>query len=183
MNRLKKFFVVIATIILISTSASFLKADAKNASYMRLVDKNHQRYEYNGDITFGYPKYDKKRNQTNWEVYWGGMVGFFEKQNTKGYYSCESGSGTVGPALKLPIKKNLTWKVGKEQRKIISTKIKVKTEYKIFKNAVKVQVGKSSEKHYQYFVPNYGMVKETQKGRTGLELKSIAAGYDNVTSK
>lgn len=179
MNRIKKIIVFIATIILVLSSASFLKADAKNANYMKMFDKKHTAYHYSDGTSMQNPTHNKKKNQTNWIYFQNGIGDLFEKQTSKGYFINNFSS----PVLKLPVKKNLTWKVGKEQRKILSTKTKVKTKYKTFENAVKVQVGKTSKKYYEYIVPNYGIVKESQKGKTIRELQSITDRYGNETSK
>lgn len=180
MNRLKKILIFIATIILVMSSTSFLKVDAKTASYMMLFDKEHQAYNYTDGTSKRNPTHNKKLNRTSWIYYQNGIGGYTERQTSKGYYIND------GLALKFPIKKNLSWKIGKkEQRKIISTKTKVKTKYKTFKNAVKVdvrvKVGKSTEKSYEYFVPNYGIVKVTANGTVFGELESITDSYGKET--
>lgn len=180
LKKVKRLFISIASFVLALSIISITKVDAKNANYMRVVDKKHQRYDYhlknNELITYAYPSYSKKNKLRNWQTFWNGIGDAFEKQNSKGYFASDTTYWEItfdAPVLKFPVKKNLTWKVGKEQRKILKTKTSVKTKYKTFKNAVKVQVGNSSAKHYQYFVPKFGMVKETKKGKSIFELVNV----------
>ena len=161
-----------AAVVLVFSSISY-NADAKNANFMRTIAKKQQvEYDYTMK-SLHFPHYNKKNNQTNWEIWLNGFGALTEKQTSKGYYDTDATNYVNAPALKLPVKKNSTWKVGKEQRKIVATKTTVKTKYKVFKNAVKVQIGKSSAKHYQYFAPKYGEVKETKKGKVAEELVKI----------
>ncbi|MFE6166445.1 hypothetical protein ACFVP8_01075 [Viridibacillus arvi] len=96
----------------------------------------------------------------------------YEKQTATGYYEWQT---TKSNLLALPVKKNKQWTTTnsyeeKEIRKIVSTKTNAKTPYKTFTNAVKVQIGKVSAKHYDYFVAGYGKVLETKNGKIKYQL-------------
>ncbi|MFF3100942.1 hypothetical protein [Viridibacillus arvi] len=96
----------------------------------------------------------------------------YEKQTATGYYEWQT---TKSNLLALPVKKNKQWTTTnsyeeKETRKIVSTKTNAKTPYKTFTNAVKVQIGKASAKHYDYFVAGYGKVLETKNGKIKYQL-------------
>ncbi|QOV10436.1 hypothetical protein [Viridibacillus arvi] len=96
----------------------------------------------------------------------------YEKQTATGYYEWQTIKSKL---LALPVKKNKQWTTTNsydenEIRKIISTKTNAKTPYKTFTNAVKVQIGKASAKHYDYFVGGYGKVLETKNGKIKYQL-------------
>lgn len=182
MRRFRVFGVVI-TVILICSLISSLNVNAKTPNFKRIADKNHQEYEYSVRVVGKKKKseriYMTKPRKCEFGLCWNLLIpngiGFTsEKQTSKGYFDAFiTDSNMDDIALKFPIKKNLSWKGVGERRKIISTKTNVKTKYKTFKNAVKVQIGKKAKKRYQYFVPNYGMVKETEKGKVNLQLARV----------
>lgn len=59
----------------------------------------------------------KKNKLRNWQAYRNGIGDAFEKQNPIGYFASDTTYWEVAfdaPVLKRPVKKNLTWTVGKE---------------------------------------------------------------------
>ncbi|RIJ69384.1 hypothetical protein [Rummeliibacillus sp. POC4] len=167
MKKFRKVLALLTAFILVISVMSSLNAHAKTSSFKRAADKNHQEYEYT-TLSIVEPYYAKEFKAVSWKLLvQSAIAATFESQTSKGYYdSWVTGGNMEDLALKFPLKKNVKWKAAGEQRRIVSTKTTVKTKYKTFKNAVKVQIGKSSEKNYQYFVPNYGMVKDVKNGKT-----------------